>query len=102
MYVNSRGSGVARIFPRRATFIGPRHYYQKLKTHRIWPTIFLGGSQNHKQEKVKTNNSKIMPDLGTHPRPGGPHSCFRTPKSMREPTPELNGSLKGGKSFLKF
>ena len=32
----------------------------------------------------------------------GPNSCFRAPKSMRETTPELNGSIKDKKSVLKF
>ena len=41
--------------------------YQNLRTHRIWPTIFLGG--------VKITNNKKMNkrlELGTHHRPEGP------------------------------
>ena len=31
----------------------------------------------------------------------GPNSCFRVPKSMREPASELNGSIKDKKSVLR-
>ena len=51
--------------------------------------MFLGGAQNHEQEK---NTQGLR----------GPNSCFKASKSMREPTPELNGSLKDRKSVLKF
>ena len=75
--------------------------YQKLKTHRIWFTIFWEGAQNHEQEKIKIKIKNIRlrgPILDLR----GPNSCFRAPKSMREPTPELNGSIKDKKSVLKF
>ena len=46
-------SGVARIFQRGwPTFIvAPGYPYQKLKTLRIWSTVFLGGAQNLEQEE---------------------------------------------------
>ena len=31
--------------------------YQKLKTHRIWPAIFLGAAQNHEQDKKSKNKN---------------------------------------------
>ena len=53
------------------------------------------------QKKIKYKN-KNCHTWGHILNLRGPNSCFRTPKSMREPTPELDGSLKGRKSVLKF
>ena len=46
-------SGVARISQGGGQLSrGPQgNPYQKLKTHRIWFTIFWEGAQNHEQEK---------------------------------------------------
>ena len=78
----SRYSGVATIFPRgRPTFMGPQgNPYQKLKTHRVWFTMFWEGVQNHEQEKKITKNIRLRrPIIDLR----GPNSCFRGLKHER-------------------
>ena len=54
---------------------------------------FLGrGPKSRTRKKKKRKNIRLR----------GHNSCSRTPKSMREPTPELNGSIKDKKGVLKF
>ena len=77
--------------------------YQKLKTHRIWPTVFWEGSKITNKNLKKITKITKNTDLGPPTLElRGPNSSFRAPKSMREPTPELNGSLKDRMRVLKF
>ena len=56
--------------------------YQKLKTYRIWPTIFWKGPNLTK--KAKKN---AMSGLGAHPRTEKAQFVFECPKTLIGPSP---------------
>ena len=63
---------------------------------------FWEGPKITNKKKIKITNNKNIRLRGPISDLKGPKSCFRAYKSMREPTPELNGSIKDKKSVLKF
>ena len=90
-------------FPRGGgtTFMGgPSYPYQlvniKSKTRRNWPTILSEGSKITNKKKVKIKKCQKCQTWAPH-RPEKALFVLelRASKSMREPTPEPNESLKG-------